>query len=176
MRNNIYLILGRPGCGKSWLARYLTKHYIKDDLRDYFVVLDDTEDHLKELEPLGFVHCVFDRQLAAQLEQIDFVEYVKTKKRILFEVTDLLQEEVCRLVDKISLALASLGNSLLLIDEAHKFYPVNGSSPELERLTRGARKLGVDIIFVTQIPTSLNLTAIRLTTLLIVFQITEKMT
>lgn len=174
MRNNIYLILGRPGCGKSWLARYLIKYYINKGLRDYFVILDDTEDHLEDLKSFDFAHCVFDRGLASSLEEIDFVNYIKTKKRILFETGDLVEEEIRRLVDKISLAEVSLGSSLFLIDEAHKFYPINRASLELERLTRGARKLGVDIIFVTQIPTSLNLTAIRLTTLLMAFQITEK--
>ncbi len=166
------MICGKSGCGKSWFGRYILLEYLKQKATKYIVILDDSSDHFYS----GLRGKNFYLQEYGQTEaqgSYNWEKFIGDKKKVIIETTNLTQEEITKLVNSVSKAVYNLGNVLFLVDEAHIFFPTYQSSVELERLLRGGRKRRIDIILITQTMIDLNLIALRLTNILILFQITE---
>jgi len=172
VNNRIWLIVGKSGCGKSWFGRYILTQYLQNRAIKYIMVIDNSPDHFYEgLQTQGFYLQEYG-EVEAQ-GNYNWENFIKANKRILLEITNLKQEEITCLMDNVSKALYNLGDSLILVDEAHIFFPCHHHSIEFERLLRGGRKKGIDVIMITQTLTDLNLIALRLTNVLILFQTTE---
>jgi len=172
MQNKIYMLCGKSGCGKSWFGRYILLEYLKQRATKYIVILDNSSDHFYS----GLRGKNFYLQEYGQVEaqgSYNWGEFIRVNKKVIIETTNLTEEETTALVDNVSKAIYNLGDVLFLIDEAHIFFPTFRSSVELGRLLRGGRKQGIDIILITQTMIDLNLIALRLTNILILFQITE---
>lgn len=174
MQNRIYFIIGKSGSGKSWLARWLAIQYLKKGLTEYIVVLDTSADHFYSgLQDWNFKLWSYDNALAQK--KINWTKVFNQYPKSVIEISFLTDEEITNLVDDVSLSIMELGNTLLLIDEAHQFYPRTGyHSKNLERLIRGGRKIGVDLIFVTQMRVDVDLVAVKQANVVISFQVTEE--
>jgi len=172
VNNRIWLIVGKSGCGKSWFGRYILTQYLQNQAIKYAVVIDNSSDHFYGgLQTQGFFLQEYG-EVEAQ-RSYNWENFIKANKKVLLEITNLKQDEITRLMDDISKALYNLGDSLILVDEAHIFFPYHHHSIEFERLLRGGRKKGIDVIMITQTLVDLNLIALRLANILILFQITE---
>jgi len=172
MQNKIWLIVGKSGCGKSWFGRWILLQYLKKEAVEYIMVLDDSSDHFYSgLQANGFFLQEYGEREAQG--RYNWQRFIADKRKVLLEVTNLTSQEIKNLVDDVSKAIYTLGDALLLIDEAHIFFPRSDSSLELERLLRGGRKRAIDIIMITQTLVDLNLIALRLANMLILFQVTE---
>jgi len=172
VNNRIWLIVGKSGCGKSWFGRYILGEYLQNRAIKYIVVVDNSSDHFYGgLQAQGFF---FQEYGEAEAQgSYNWENFIKANKRVLIEITNLKQDEITRLMDDVSRALYDLGDSIILVDEAHIFFPREHQSIEFERLLRGGRKKGIDVILITQTLIDLNLIALRLANVLIVFQVTE---
>lgn len=146
--NNRFLIAGQSGTGKSWYTSYLIRRYCSQNKRRYIVILDTTTDHMQYLADCGFQTLYIDRIRARK--GVDWVSFIRFHPRLLVVIGDLVGEEIQQCVDRIGRAIIRLGNTLLVIDEAHSIYHVDYPSAEIERICRGGRKLGIDIILSTQ--------------------------
>lgn len=172
MQNKIFLIVGKSGCGKSWFGRWILTQYLQNRAIKYIVVVDNSSDHFYGgLQTQGFFLQEYGE--AESQGSYNWENFIKTNKRVLLEITNLKQEEITCFMDNISRALYNLGDSLILVDEAHIFFPVYRHSVEFERLLRGGRKKGIDNIMITQTLVDLNLIGLRLANILILFQTTE---
>ena len=173
MQNYIWLILGKSGTGKSYLGRYIVSEYVRQKKRKYHIVIDLSDEHFYSgLKDIGFKLTEVNRNVITK--DIDWQNIFSKYPNLIIEVTDLLDEEIIRLMDNIGKALFKLGNALLVIDEAHQFFERFHYSEELARLFRGGRKYYIDIMLITQMVVDLGLVARKQANILVSFQLTEK--
>lgn len=161
------VITGMTGSGKSYFARNL----IAKSIKPIFAIADNLHD-LDELEK------VTDREMnLIRIGKNTIIKEIPDNTAMMFE--NVIYEEIEETIDYICSFLFDKGNSIFYVDEAHLFFPNRnlGKSPrELERLLRGGRKRGVDVIMVTQRPQDLNLVAISQAHFLVAFKSAERNT
>lgn len=154
--NNRWLIAGASGRGKTWFALWLIAQYIKQNKRSFFVFLSDNArdynkaNHTPVIRPAanGFKLVQFDSEHAKQRWNWDRI--LMKHRRLYIETGNLLSGEMTGLVNQISGAFWRLGSGLFAIDEAWQFLPHIDPPLEFERLSRGGRKAGVDVMAITQ--------------------------
>jgi len=160
-------ITGMTGSGKSYFAR----HMIAQSIKPIYALADNIHD-LEELEK------VTGRELnLVRVGKNTVVKEIPPNTALVFE--NVIYSEIEETIDYICAYLYEQGNSIFYVDEAHIFFPNRniGKSPrELERLLRGGRKKGIDVIMVTQRPQDLNLVAISQSHFLIAFKSAERNT
>lgn len=160
-------ITGMTGSGKSYFAR----HLIKDSIKPVFALADNLHD-IEELEK------VLGRELnLIRVGKHTVIRDIPSNTAIVFE--NVIYEEIENTIDYICSYLYGLGNCIFYVDEAHLFFPnrnIGRSPKELERLLRGGRKKGIDVIMITQRPQDLNLVAISQSHFLIAFKSAERNT
>ena len=93
--------------------------------------------------------------------------------RALLAFTYTTQDEVNKFMNRLCDEVWKRGDVVLLIDEAHVFFPRSNYPRGIETLIRAGRKGGIDTVMVTQNFTDLNLTALKQAHYLAVFRITE---
>lgn len=168
MQNRRWLIVGITGSGKTYFTVYLVKQYIRLKQRKFIVIVDSTDALRKDLPFLK--HCEV-RPL--DYSYIDFEEIITVHKNVLFEVSGLLPEQDVSFMDALCSSVMTVGNTLLVVDEAHRYLPRDKPSDEFLILLREGRKRYVDTIIVTQFPVDLNLIARRQANSLVVFKLLD---
>ncbi|KLO21860.1 hypothetical protein X275_08185 [Marinitoga sp. 1197] len=160
----IYTILGKSGSGKSYLARKLANELAEDKK---LFVLDNSHDHLK----LGNMKLL---QLNDEIaDKINTDKLINSFNRLIIETEYIDDSLLFNFINRFSRSVWNTGNIVLLIDEAHMFYPLKKNPIELEKLVKTARKRGIDIIFVTQQFSDINKAAIKQAHILILFKFFE---
>lgn len=161
------VITGMTGSGKSYFARNLLKNIDKP-----IYSISDNLDDVQELErSLGF------EMNLLRIGKNTIIKQIPPDTSIIFE--NIIYEEMEEIIDYITNYLFEKGNAILYVDEAHLFLPntnIGKSSKEFERLIRGGRKRGVDIMLVTQRPQDLHLIGISQSHYIITFKSTERNT
>lgn len=176
--NNRTLIAGVSGTGKTYAALLFQSWYVKLSKRSYYVFLSDNQrdydkaNHPPSIRPknLGFKLVTFDSVHASQ--NWNWKKILQTHKRLYIETGDLLEEEITHLVNQLSGAFWALGSGLFAIDEAWNFLaerPVG-----FERLGRGGRKKGVDLLAITQRVVDLHPKILSQFNLIVSFRLDEK--
>ena len=151
----IFTILGKSGSGKSYLGREITNKltgYTKNNpLNNTFTqskklfIFDESYDHVN----LGDISVLkLDNDI---IKKINTDKLIEKYERLLINTefvteTDLLKD----FINRFSKSVWNQGNIILLVDEAHIYYPERQPAEELEKLLKISRKRGIDIIFITQ--------------------------
>lgn len=173
MQNLICLVLGKSGTGKSYFTRHLIVEYLEKKKRKHHIVIDLSPDHFYSgLKEKGFKLTEIDRNNVKI--NIDWEKVLSIYPNVVLEVVDLLDEEIIYLLDGLGKDLFKIGDTLLVIDEAHQFFKRFHYSEELARLFRGGRKYYIDIVMVTQMITDLEMIARKQANTIVSFQITEE--
>ena len=154
--NNKFLIAGVSGTGKTYQALWLQSMYIRQNKRSYYVYLSDNsrdynkDNHIPAIRPknLGYKLISYNSEHAAK--KWKWADILRQHNKLYIETGNLLDTEVAQLVNDLSLAFWSLGHGLFVIDEAWAFLNRMNPPKEYERLARGGRKIGVDLIASTQ--------------------------
>jgi len=165
--------MGKTGTGKTYFATHLVN--LLSRKRKLVAIVDQEEDlvTLDMSNPFDEEFYVFDLD-DETFQKINYAGIIKQYDRVGFMVLNLLEEEQNEVVDRICSVIYRLGNVVLYIDEAHKFFPQNNYPIELERLIRGGRKRGVDVVLVTQQVIDLRKTALKQAHVGVFFRITEE--
>lgn len=168
MQNRRWLIVGITGSGKTYFTIYLIKKYVALKQRKYIVVVDSTDALKKDLPWLK--HCEVK---PSDYSTIDFEAIIINSKAVLFEVSGLLPEQDVLFMDALCSSVMNVGNTLLVVDEAHRYLPRDKPSDQFLILLREGRKQYVDSIMVTQFPVDLNLIARRQANSLVAFKLLD---
>lgn len=171
-----YLIMGKTGTGKSYFACHLVDALRgkKSDMRKVIVVSDQEQD-IELLDSIsGFERFYVVDVTADNYNKIDFARLLDREDAIGFVVFNVLESEQVEFFNDLCKVIFAHGNCVLWIDEAHIFFPQWGYPIELERLVRGGRKRGVDVVLVTQQVIDLRKTALKQAHVGIFFRITEE--
>lgn len=161
----IGVIIGKSGSGKSYLTKYMVKRIIPG--KKVLVISNSTE-YSKEIPALQ--HFDVDITKAGKLNYLKMLSQLKyVSLNLLLDDENLVSE-----MDRIAESMLNLHNCVLVIDEAHIFFPRYRASKKLEILVKAGRKFGVDGIFITQMPVDLNTAPLKQKSFIISFQITEK--
>jgi Cdc6-like AAA superfamily ATPase len=88
MQNYIWLILGKSGTGKSYLARHIVEEYIKQGKRKYHIVIDLSDEHFYSgLQHYGFKLAEINRETIQK--EVNWIKVLELHNNLLLEVTDL---------------------------------------------------------------------------------------
>lgn len=168
MQNRRWLIVGITGSGKTYFTIYLIKKYVALKQRKHIVVVDSTDALKKDLPWLK--HCEVKPR---DFSTINFEGGIRKFQYLLFEVSGLLPEQDVLFMDALCSSLMRVGNTLLVVDEAHRYLPRDNPSDQFLILLREGRKEFVDTIMVTQFPVDLNLIARRQANSLVAFKLLD---
>jgi len=165
------LIIGPAGSGKSTLAREIVREMMSGRDRPAHLAIVDTSDEWAEL---ATAHAVITQAANDMAPQTRWRDLIKYHRRVLFE---LAAPDTAHFAAAIGRAVMGLGNSLVVIDEAHHI--AHSRAPlELLALWTGGRKNAVHTLAITQRLTraqqiGLNMTLVNNSTTLFVFRVTE---
>lgn len=168
MQNRRWLVLGITGSGKSYFTTYLISKYVAMRQRKYVVIVDSTDSYRQDLPWLK--HCDVP---PVEFTQIDFERIILESQFVLFEVSGLLPDEDVAFMDALCEAIMNIGNTLLVVDEAHRYLPLYNPSDKFLILLREGRKYYIDSIIITQFPVDLNLIARRQANSLVIFKLLD---
>lgn len=168
----VYTIMGKTGTGKTYFAARLVSQL--SDRRKLVAIVDQEEDLVTLDEAsMNEEFYVFDVD-NENFDKLNYGEIIRKHDRVGFVFLNLLEEEQNDVINRICSIIYRLGNVVLYIDEAHKFFPQNNYPIELERLVRGGRKRAIDVVLVTQQVIDLRKTALKQAHVGIFFRITEE--
>ncbi len=171
------VVLGKSGTGKSVYSRYLLYLYMTHNPEKKIIVIDESLDNWRIIKNMGFKKMEIDDTI--DFYAIDYKKLIQNHQKIFIEITRLLPEEIADFLDLLCLEIYHEKNTLLFLDEGHKFYWSNLTGQgqpaiELQRLFTGGRKAGIDIILTSQMIVDLNIRSIKQANLLVSFQLTEE--
>lgn len=138
------------------------------------VIVDSTDSFRDDLPWLK--HCDVPREkqgVPVDFTQIDFERIILESQFVLFEVSGLLPDEDVAFMDALCEAIMNIGDTLLVVDEAHRYLPLYNPSDKFLILLREGRKYYIDSIIITQFPVDLNLIARRQANSLVVFKLLD---
>lgn len=188
MQNN-GLILGKPGAGKSALARVLFEHEVDSEHRAIFVdpmgdaagirlTVDGKPSRFKDVAIVGGPHA--DLHITADDGAKTGKFVALSRASFLVDLSDMLQSEQLRFMggfaDQLYEAMAV--PAILLVDEAHLFAPQErgeASSFLINRMTRlnsQGRKRGIFLWLMTQRPARISKNIIAGTETLVAMKMT----
>ncbi len=168
MQNRRWLVLGITGTGKSYFAVYLVNKYVAMKQRKHVVIVDSTEAYCEALPWLA--HC---NVTPTDFSAIDFQSIIEANRYVLFEVSGLLPDQDVLFMDALTSAVMALGDTFLVVDEAHRYLPIYNPSTEFLILLREGRKFYIDTCLITQFPIDLNLIARRQANSLVIFKLLD---
>ena len=177
--NNRTLIAGVSGTGKTWFGWWWLREYQRQGKRSYYVILSDNRrdynnpKHAASMRPAsqGFKLIGFDKEHAAR--PWDWKRIIRTHRKLYIEVGNLVSAEIQALVDQLADAVWKLGNGLFVVDEAWLFLNRDLVPDSFERLARGGRKHGVDILAITQRVVDIHPRILSQFNVIVSFQLTE---
>lgn len=155
------VVVGQPGTGKTTYARRLVRAALAAR-RTVQVWTDDARDYAGLGVP---VLRVTGRDAGRTYEALEGSWVV--------EVADTTEQEERALVEAMARGVWDRGRMLLVVDEAHRFFPRVQAAPTLERIATGGRHRGIDWVCVTQHPVYLHLLAIRAAQWVVAFRLLE---
>lgn len=168
MQNRRWLVLGITGTGKSYFSVYLVNKYVAMKHRKHVVIVDSTAAYAEALPWLS--HCDVR---PTDFTKIDFRAIIETNRYVLFEVSGLQPDQDVLFMDALTSAVMTLGDTFLVVDEAHRYLPIYKPSTEFLILLREGRKFYVDTCLITQFPIDLNLIARRQANSLVIFKLLD---
>lgn len=155
------LVVGQSGTGKTTYARRLVRAALAAG-RTVQVWTDDRRDWAElELPVLRVAGGDAGRDFAAL-----------TGSWVL-EVADVTSREHPRLMEAMAAGVWQRGRMLLVLDEAHRWFPRYRAASSLERIVTGGRHRGIDWVMVTQHPVYVHLLVEREAEWLVSFRLTE---
>lgn len=167
-----YLIMGKTGTGKSYFAAHLIDQLVKGRK---LVAISAHEEDIETLDSICEFNALKYYEIHSKnYDKLNYSELISSNQHVAFVFINLTDEEQNAVIDSICEAVFNEGNTVLYIDEAHVFFPQNNYPLELERLIRGGRKRGVDVVLVTQQVIDLRKTALKQAHVGIFFRITEE--
>ena len=160
-----WLVLGKSGTGKSYFARRLAQRLAENKK---LIVIDNSTDHdtIEGIFPIE-VHSENIKKLSPR-------KIIDKFERVLLYFTYTDTNSVNTFLNRLMNEVWNKKNIVVLIDEAHIFFPRSNYPQELEMLVRAGRKGGIDIVFVTQQFVDLNLTALKQAHYFGIFRMTEQ--
>lgn len=168
LRANFY---GKTQSGKTWLAHWWIKKYVRKEILPRIVVVDKTPDQYKKnLKPMGFEHTELTEESP---ENLNWHAMLKEEPYHFFELNGPTGEQVSTHMNKLAKYLGRAGNTLLVLDEAYDIWSLKEKMPRLESLVRSGAKRGLDWIFISQQPVDIAMPSRSQTSLLLTFQIDE---
>jgi hypothetical protein len=178
--NNRWLIAGVSGTGKSWFALWLISQYIRLRKRSFYVFLSDNArdydkaNHTPAIRPAanGFKLVTYTNEHAKRVW--DWEKVLRQHRRLYIETANLLDDEMKALVNSLSMAFWRLGSGLFAVDEAWQFLSHTNPPLEFERLSRGGRKMGVDVMAITHRVVDIHPRILNSLNLIVSFRLTEK--
>lgn len=159
--NDRWLILGKSGSGKSWLARYIfIKYYYLPRKRDRYFVIDIKRTHYQPakrpgefgLWRLGFrlQKVTYADILKMQEQGVRWSEYMQLAHKIVFQIAGEMEQQL-EIAARICRAAHNAGNAVVLIDEGGVFYPNKPNNPRgVDWFFSMGRENGNDVILVCQ--------------------------
>lgn len=178
--NNRWLIAGVSGTGKSWFSLWLISQYVRLRKRSFYVFLSDNArdynkaNHTPAIRPAanGFKLVTYTNEHAKRAW--DWEKVLRKHRRLYIETANLLEDEMKTLVNSLSRAFWRLGSGLFAVDEAWQFLSHKNPPLEFERLSRGGRKMGVDVMVITQRVVDIHPRILNSLNLIVSFRLTEK--
>src|SRR5690606_4424853 len=166
--------------GKTWFSLWLIRQYVRLNKRSFYVFLSDNardynkanHDHSIRRAANGFKLVTYTSEHASKTW--NWERGLQTHRRLYIETTRLLEDETNRLVNALSLAFWRLGSGLFAVDEAWQFLSHTNPPLEFERLSRGARKMGVDVMAITQRVVDIHPRILNSLNPIVSFRLTEK--
>ena len=159
-----WLVVGKSGTGKSFFARRLAQR-LSDGKK--LVIVDNSEDHEDIAEYTLEVH-------QGNIKKLDPEKILSMLDSVLLVFTYTETDSVNYFIDGLTETIWNMKNIVLMIDEAHIFFPRSNYPKGIERLIRAGRKGGIDTVLITQNFTDLNITALKQAHYLAVFRLTEQ--
>lgn len=167
--NKIISIIGKPGCGKSYLTNRLIEKDINRNERGGIVILDFQGEYLNFVKK-GFKYLKVDPSIFRHY-YLNWVGILEKYPYIIIEPFGLTIEEYQKLGNQIASAIIKVEQRSFYLEEAHLCFPVHSSLMQgFGELVTTGRKLGIDFIFVCQRSSTINTTAIATANLRICFQ------
>jgi KaiC/GvpD/RAD55 family RecA-like ATPase len=178
--NNRWLIAGVSGTGKTWLALWIISQYVRLRKRSFYVFLTDNArdynktNHTPAIRPAanGFQLVTYTNEHATRAWNWEKV--LRKHNRLYIETANLLEDEMKVLVNSLSKAFWRLGSGLFAVDEAWQFLSHTNPPLEFERLSRGGRKVGVDVMAITQRVVDIHPRILNSLNVIVSFRLTEK--
>lgn len=168
MKANIF---GKMQSGKTTLAYMIVAEWIKKDLRERFIIVDNERDQYdKNLKRLGFEEVTLSPEKPGEIAW----EQVLLEESRLFVNLDRMDDNLLsRHIDELAYAVQRLGNAMFVIDEAWNIWATNEKQTELERLVRSGEKRGIERIFISQQPVDIAMPLRSQSDLVVSFKITN---
>lgn len=149
------LILGKPGSGKSLLARTMLAEYVLAEARSYYIAISTKLDHADppsweweiDLQRLGFQHLMVDQEAIAS--EIDVGLVLDENPRLLLTLKGPSPDELEWFMHRMGGAILERGNTVLLVDEADRLVPRRRPAEHMLDLVRRGRYEGVDLLMVS---------------------------
>lgn len=178
--NNRWLIAGVSGTGKSWFSLWIISQYVRLRKRSFYVFLSDNardynkENHTPAIRPAahGFKLVTYTNEHAKRAW--DWGKILRKHQRLYIETANLVDAEMKSLVNSLSMAFWRLGSGLFAVDEAWQFLSHTNPPLEFERLSRGGRKMGVDVMVITHRVVDIHPRILNSLNLIVSFRLTEK--
>ena len=168
--NNLLGVFGTSGTGKSYMVKWILKRYMKNRKRDYFLIIDDDLENVKEYKKMGFKVEEINQNILNK--NINFAQYLKTVKKLVLVDQGLIKGEVREFLNNLGYQIRQMKSTLLIIDEAHHFLKRGKYEPEqILRYQREGRKRGNDLIITTHRITDISTDFHNLLNSLIVFRL-----
>jgi len=169
--DNIRLaVVGQSGTGKSVFLRCWIKEYMRNWPKKKILLFNINDEHNKYLKSLGFNTLSINHTNY----NLDWQRLLQKHGFISVECEDLNTKETSQLINHVCKAVYSDYNILLAFDEAHIFGPRNKTPEWLGRIIRAGRKLGIDVVFATQIIIDLDLSILKQCNQIASFRLTEE--
>lgn len=150
------LVTGQTQTGKTYYSHSIMAQYIKNNLRDRYVVTDKHDDQFEQhLKPLGFSKVTLDKY---KPDTIDWYKVLQQEPKLFIHLHNLNNKQLVNHIQDLASDIQLLGNTFLVLDEAWEIWGVNKNLPEMESLIRAGEKTGICWIFITQQPIDVNMT------------------
>jgi len=160
-----WLVIGKSGTGKSYFAKRLADRLSEGKK---LIIVDNSEDHAD----ISGVYLLEVHQ--ENIRKLDPRKVLQKLERALLVFTYTETNDVNKFLDQLCEAIWEEKNIILMIDEAHIFFPRSNFPRGIERIIRAGRKGGIDILLITQNFTDLNITALKQAHYLAVLRLTEQ--
>lgn len=162
MDNIRAVIVGQPGTGKTTYAAALVGRALEAG-RQVVVLTDHADRYRQHLPVLQLVGPDLARDVGPVLGRSWVLELSGWES----------DRQLQAAVDRLARRIWERGRLLLVVDEAHLFFPRWPLVSAMHRIVTGGRHRGVDYVMITQHLVYLHLSAVKAANYLVVFRLVE---